>query len=96
MESDKKYYFMGNIELDGIKDEINKLKLMLEDADRITKRSLRLGYIAIILGAVAVIISVIIFSNYLMDSLKNKNYLFLVVLDRTTNPQSKVMIMINR
>jgi hypothetical protein len=48
---------MGNIELDGIRHDVNKLKIMLEDADRITKRSLRLGYIAIMLGGIAVIVS---------------------------------------
>lgn len=52
---------MGNMELDGIRQEISKLQNMLVNADRITKRSLRLGYIGIGLGAVAVIVSLIPF-----------------------------------
>ena len=47
----------------GIRLETNKLKNMLENADRIIKRSLRLGYIAIALGGLALIVSIIPFTK---------------------------------
>ena len=49
---------------------------MLENAERITKRSLRLGHIAIALGGLAIIISIIPFTKQIevcLDTSKHRN-----------------------